>query len=89
MTDDYGNTVDQHADIAAAALPDVINEQPDAISLYRIAIYALAGIGAVGMLGVLVLAGLGREVPDSAIVLASVAVGALAGMIGGQAVQSA
>ena len=89
MTDDYGNTVDEHADIASAALPDVINEQPDAISLYRIAIYALAGIGAVGMVGVLVLAGLGREVPDSAIVLASVAVGALAGMIGGQAVQSA
>lgn len=81
--------LDAHTDMAAAALPDVINEQPDAIGLYRIAIYALAGIGAVGMVGVLLLAGLGREVPDSAIVLASVAVGALAGMIGGQAVRGA
>lgn len=82
MTDDL-----QHEEITQAALPQTIDEQPDAIGLYRIAIYALAGIGAVGMVGVLVLAGLGRTVPDSAIVLASVAVGALAGMIGGQAVQ--
>jgi hypothetical protein len=76
----------QHTEIVPAALPPVIDEQAGAIDLYRYAVIALAGIGAVGLLGVLVLAGLGRDVPDGAIVLASVAVGALAGMIGGQAV---
>ena len=79
---------DEHTDfVNPQALPPVIDEQPGAIELYRIAIFALAGVGAVGLVGVLVLAGLGRDVPDGAIVLASVAVGALAGMIGGQAVR--
>jgi len=80
---------DQHTDfVNPQALPPVIDEQAGAIELYRIAIFALAGVGAVGLLGVLVLAGMGRTVPDGAIVLASVAVGALAGMIGGQAVKA-
>ena len=79
---------DEHTDLVKAQmLPGEIDQQPGAIELYRIAIFALAGVGAVGLLGVLVLAGLGRAVPDGAIVLASVAVGALAGMIGGQAVR--
>jgi hypothetical protein len=75
--DDYGNPV------APAALPDVINEQPEAINLYKWAVLALAIIGGVGLVGCLVLAFVGRDVPEGAIVLASVAVGALAGMIGG------
>ena len=80
---------EQHTDfVNPQALPPVIDEQAGALRLYEIAIYALAGVGAVGLLGVLVLAGLGRTVPDGAIVLASVAVGALAGMIGGQAVKA-
>jgi hypothetical protein len=82
----------QHEEIAgpqAQGVPDVINEQPGALELYKWAVWALSGVGAVGLLGVLVLAGMGREVPDGAIVLASVAVGALAGMVGGQAVQRA
>lgn len=70
-----------------AAMPAEIVKRPGAIELYRVAVLALAIIGGLGLLGVLVLAGLGRTVPDSAIVLASVAVGALAGMVGGQAVQ--
>jgi hypothetical protein len=82
MTDDYGNTV---AVQPAAAIPDVINAQPEAINLYKWAVLALAIIGGVGLVGCLVLAGMGRDVPEGAIVLASVAVGALAGMIGGKA----
>ena len=79
---------DEHTDfVNPQALPPGIDEQAGALELYRVAILALAGVGAVGLLGVLVLAGLGRTVPDGAIVLASVAVGALAGMIGGQAVR--
>ena len=78
---------DEHTDsVNPQMLPPEIEKQPGALELYRIAIFALAGVGAVGLVGVLVLAGLGRTVPDGAIVLASVAVGALAGMIGGQAV---
>ena len=80
---------DQHSDfVSPAALPAEINKRSGALRLYEIAIFALAGVGAVGLLGVLVLAGMGRTVPDGAIVLASVAVGALAGMIGGQAVKA-
>ena len=80
---------DQHTDfVTPQALPPEIEKQPGALELYRVAILALAGVGAVGLLGVLVLAGMGRTVPDGAIVLASVAVGALAGMIGGQAVKA-
>jgi len=65
------------------ALPDAIASQPGAMDLYRIAVLALAGIGAVGLVGVLVLAGLGRNVPEAAIALAGVAVGALATMVAG------
>ena len=80
---------DEHTDsVNPQMLPPEIEKQPGALELYRVAILALAGVGAVGLLGVLVLAGMGRTVPDGAIVLASVAVGALAGMIGGQAVKA-
>lgn len=75
-------------DIKPAMLPEEINKRAGAIELYRIAVFALAGIGAVGLLGILVISALGRTVPDGAIVLASVAVGALAGMVGGQAVSA-
>ena len=75
---------DQHGDIVTPqALPDQVLEQPGALDLYRIAVYALAGIGAVGLVGVLVLAGLGRAIPEAAIALAGVAVGALATMVAG------
>ena len=82
---------DQHIDftqttLKPAMLPEEINQQPAALELYKIAVFALAGIGAAGLLGILVISAIGRTVPDGAIVLASVAVGALAGMVGGQAV---
>lgn len=76
---------DQHTDIVTPqALPTEIVQQPGALALYRIAVYALAGIGAVGLVGVLVLAGLERTVPEAAIALAGVAVGALATMVAGR-----
>lgn len=78
----------EHEEIKPAMLPEVINKRSGAIELYRIAVFALAGIGAVGLVGILVISALGRTVPDGAIVLASVAVGALAGMVGGQAVSA-
>ncbi len=74
----------EHTDfVQPGALPEPLLEQPGAMDLYRIAVYALAGIGAVGLVGVLVLAGLGRAVPEAAIALAGVAVGALSTMVAG------
>ena len=79
-----GNELTEHTDIVQpGALPEQLLDQPDALALYRIAVYALAGIGAVGLVGVLVLAGLERTVPEAAIALAGVAVGALATMVAG------
>jgi hypothetical protein len=72
-----------------SALPEVIDQQPEAIDLYKWAVLALAIIGGVGLLGCLILAFVGRDVPDGALVLASVAVGALAGMLGGQKANNA
>ena len=81
--------VDEHTDIVQPAmLPEQINKRAGSIELYRVAVLALAGIGAVGLLGILVISAIGRTVPEGAIVLASVAVGALAGMVGGQAVSA-
>jgi hypothetical protein len=79
----------QHTDIAPAALPPVIDEQPGAIDLYRVALYGLVGIGVVGVLGMLIVPALGREVSDGVQTITALAVGALAGMIGGQAVNRA
>lgn len=73
----------EHTDIGPQALPESVISQPGAMDLYRIAVYALAGIGAAGLVGVLVLAGLGRTVPEAAIALAGVAVGALATLVAG------
>jgi hypothetical protein len=79
----------QHTDIVPAALPPVIDEQPGAIDLYRVALYGLVGIGVVGVLGMLIVPALGREVSDGVQTITALAVGALAGMIGGQAVNRA
>jgi hypothetical protein len=77
----------QHTDIAPAALPPVIDEQAGAIDLYRLALYGLVGIGVVGVLGMLIVPGVfGRDVADGVQTITALAVGALAGMIGGQAV---
>jgi hypothetical protein len=67
-----------------ASIPGPIIEQPEAINLYRIAIYALAAIALIVVVGVMALSFFGRVVPESVIVLGSVAVGALAGMVAGE-----
>lgn len=79
----------QHEAIGPAALPPVIDEQEGAIDLYRLALYALSGIGVIGVLGMLIVPALGREVSDGVQTITALAVGALAGMVGGQAVTRA
>ena len=54
----------EHTDLTPAALPAEIAQQPGAIDLYKFAIWALAGIGAVGVLGMIVVPALGRTVGD-------------------------
>ena len=71
----------------ASALPQEILSQPESLNLYRIAIYALAAIALIVVIGVMALSAFGRVVPESVVVLGSVAVGALAGMVAGEARQ--
>ena len=75
-------------DIKPAMLPEEINRRPAAVELYRVAILSLAGIGAACVLGMIVIPALGGVVSDGLIAIGSLAVGALAGMIGGQAVSA-
>lgn len=67
-----------------SAIPSEILSQPESLNLYRIAIYALAAIALIVVIGVMALSAFGRTVPESVVVLGSVAVGALAGMVAGE-----
>ena len=83
--------MDEHTDFTQTALkpamlPEEINQQPQAIGLYQTAIYALAGIGGVCVIGMIAIPMMGQQVSDGLIAIGSLAVGALAGLIGGQAV---
>ena len=85
--------MDEHTDftqttLQPAMLPEEINQQPAAIGLYQTAIYALAGIGAVCVIGMIAIPMMGQQVSDGLIAIGSLAVGALAGMVGGQAVKA-
>lgn len=78
----------EHTDfVSPAMLPEEIDKQPGALELYKFAILALAGIGAVCVVGMIVIPALGQQVSDGLIAIGSLAVGALAGMVGGQAVR--
>ncbi len=68
---------------AQIAHEDLTNTQ--ATSLFSVAIWALAIIAGLVVLGVMILSWFGRTVPESVVVLGSVAVGALAGMVAGEA----
>ena len=81
--------MDEHTDIPQAALPPTIDEQDGAIDLYRLALYGLVGIGVVGVLGMLIVPAIGGVVGDGVQTITALAVGALAGMVGGQAVRNA
>jgi len=65
----------------AASLPEPVVSSPRAVSIYMIVVVALALLGVLAVLGGIVLAYVGRAMPESVIVLGSVAVGALAGMV--------
>lgn len=64
-----------------AALPSEILKRRQSITLYQIVVIALAAIGLLVVVGGIVLSFFDRAIPESVIVLGSVAVGALAGMV--------
>lgn len=64
-----------------AYLPEPVEQNPRAISIYMIVVVALALLGLATVVGGIVLAFVERAMPESVIVLGSVAVGALAGMV--------
>ena len=62
-------------------LPVEIDKRPEAISLYKIAVMALAAVAVLAVLGGIALAIAGKPVPESMVALGGVALGALAGMV--------
>lgn len=63
------------------SLPEPVISSPRAVDLYLIVVVALAVLGVIAVLGGVVLAYVDKQLPESVIVLGSVAVGALAGMV--------
>lgn len=76
---------DQLMEPAKAPLPDRVLKDKRAISLYWIAIGALAAVPVLAVAGLLLLAGIGREVPVAIITLvgtaASTALGGLVSLV--------
>ena len=64
-----------------AALPTEILKRRQTITLSQIVLIPLAAIGLLVVVGGIVLSFFDRAIPESVIVLGSVAVGALAGMV--------
>ena len=63
------------------ALPEPVEKSPKAPTIYLVVVIALALLGVLTVLGGIVLAWGDKALPESVIVLGSVAVGALAGMV--------
>jgi hypothetical protein len=63
------------------ALPEPIISNPKSINIFLIVVSALATLGVLAVVGGVVLAYADKQLPESVIVLGSVAVGALAGMV--------
>ncbi len=63
------------------ALPEPVEQSPRAPTIYLVVVIALALLGVLTVLGGIVLAYTDKTLPESVIVLGSVAVGALAGMV--------
>ena len=63
------------------ALPEPVEQSPRAPTIYLVVVVALALLGVLTVLGGIVLAWGDKALPESVIVLGSVAVGALAGMV--------
>ena len=66
---------------APLALPEPVEQSPQAPTIYKIVVIALAALGVLTVVGGVALAGVDKALPESVIVLGSVAVGALAGMV--------
>jgi drug/metabolite transporter (DMT)-like permease len=62
-------------------MPVEITKRRESITLYQVAVIALAAIGLLAVIGGILLSFFDRSIPESVIVLGSVAVGALAGMV--------
>jgi drug/metabolite transporter (DMT)-like permease len=62
-------------------MPVEIVKRRESITLYQVAVIALAAIGLLAVIGGILLSFFDRSIPESVIVLGSVAVGALAGMV--------
>ena len=69
-------------------IPEPIVKRREAITLYQVAVIALAAIGLLAVIGGILLSFFDRSIPESVIVLGSVAVGALAGMVAPAAVRA-
>ncbi len=65
-------------------LPEPVEQSPRAPTIYLVVVIALALLGVLTVLGGIVLAWGDKALPESVIVLGSVAVGALAGMVAPQ-----
>lgn len=63
------------------SLPELVVQSPQAPTIYLVVVVALAALGVLTVLGGVVLAYADKALPESVIVLGSVAVGALAGMV--------
>jgi len=66
---------------APLALPEPVEQSPQAPTIYKIVVIALAALGVLTVVGGVALAWVDKALPESVIVLGSVAVGALAGMV--------
>lgn len=64
-----------------SSLPEPIVTNPQAVNIYTIVVVALSLLGVLAVVGGVVLAYADKTLPESVIVLGSVAVGALAGMV--------
>lgn len=63
------------------ALPEPVEQSPRAPTIYLVVVIALASLGVLTVVGGIALAWVGQSLPESVVVLGSVAVGALAGMV--------
>ena len=70
--------------IEPQSLPEPIVSSPKAINIYLIVVIALSLLSILAVVGGVLLAWVDKTLPESVIVLGSVAVGALAGMVAPQ-----
>ncbi len=65
-----------------SALPPEILKQRGAITIYQIVVISLAAIGLIVVVGGIILSMFDKTIPESVIVLGSIAVGGLVALVG-------